>query len=280
MSDNQMFIPKPVENKATCFICGRKAETVEHVIPKWLLHRYNLWDELLMLPNKTSIPYGRILVPSCAKCNQEVYGALENRVSSGKASDSDIWKWANKIHYALCYKDRFWAWDRANPDYKIGDIISSNDPIERDRHFLHCVSGNFHTDPDPFGSVFKFEFATFSEFAFAHIIHSQSISICLGDVGYVVFVADGQALKRDIGLNEFFKSFPKPVKIENMLFFHANCIEMMERHELGQNIIMSNSLLAIVGKTVVHNVGPPNKERLRTICRSLGLQWIDKDEFK
>ena len=214
MLDNQMFIPKPIENRDTCFICGRKAETVEHVIPKWLQHRYNLWDEHLLLPNKTSIPYRNVLVPSCAKCNNEVYGSLENRVSSGIATESDIWKWANKIHYALGYKDRFLAWDRANPNYKIGDIISSNDPIERDRHFLHCVSGDFHTDPDPFGSVFKFEFAKFSEFAFAHIIHSQSISVCLSNIGYVIFVTDGQALKRDVGLTQYYNSFPKPVKRE------------------------------------------------------------------
>ncbi|OGU63928.1 MAG: hypothetical protein A2499_08895 [Stygiobacter sp. RIFOXYC12_FULL_38_8] len=280
MLDNQMFIPKPIENRDTCFICGRKAETVEHVIPKWLQHRYNLWDEHLLLPNKTSIPYRNVLVPSCAKCNNEVYGSLENRVSSGIATESDIWKWANKIHYALGYKDRFLAWDRANPNYKIGDIISSNDPIERDRHFLHCVSGDFHTDPDPFGSVFKFEFAKFSEFAFAHIIHSQSISVCLGNIGYVIFVTDGQALKRDVGLTQYYNSFPKPVKREDMLFFHANCIEMLARHELGQDIMMSNNFLVRVGKTVVHHVEPPNKERFRSICRSLGLQWVDSDELK
>jgi hypothetical protein len=275
-----MFIPKPIENKDTCFICGRQAETLEHVIPKWLQNRYNLWDKHLSLPNDTSIPYRNILVPSCAKCNNEVYGSLENRVSSDNASESDMWKWANKIHYALSYKDRFLAWDRSNPTYKIGDIISSSDPIERDRHFLHCVSGDFQTIPDPFGSVFKFEFASFVDFAFAHIIHSKSISICLGNVGYVIFITDGQALKRNIGLNELFNNFTKPVKREDMLFFHAQCIEMMARHQLGQNIIMSKNFIARVGKTVVHDVEPPNKDRFREICKSLGLKWIDTDELR
>lgn len=275
-----MFIPKPIENKDTCFICGRKAETLEHVIPKWLQHRYNLWDEHLCLPNGTSIPYRKILVPSCAKCNNEVYGELEKRVSSGIESESDIWKWANKIHYALGYKDRFLNWDRNNPNYKIGDVINSSDPIERDRHFLHCVSGDFHTSPDPFGSVFKFDFGSLSKFAFAHIVHSNSVSICFGKVGYVIFVTDGQALKNEIGLNQIYNDFKKPVKREDMLFFHAQCIEMLARHELGQNILMTNKFISCVGRTVVHNVEPPNKERFSSICRSLGLRWIDTDGLK
>ena len=171
-------------------------------------------------------------------------------------------------------------WDRKYPKYKIGDIISSSDPIERDRHFLHCVSGDFLTDPDPFGSVFKFEFKSFSEFAFAHIIHSNSISVCLGEIGYVVFMTDGQALKKDIGLNKYYNSFPKPVRREDMLFFHAQCIEMMARHELGQTIVMSKKFITRVGSTVVHKVEPVNKERFRAICNAIGIQWIDADELK
>lgn len=272
-----MLIPKPKEDKGTCFICGRNSDTVEHVIPKWLQHRYNLWNEYISIPNGTSIPYRKLLVPSCKKCNNEVYGQLENRVSSGSASESDIWKWANKIHYSLCYKDRFFEWDRKNPKYKIGDVISQNDPLERDRHFLHCVSGDFKTDPDPFGSVFKFNFGTTVEFALAHIIHSNSLSICLGDVGYVVFVTDGQSLKKEKGIRRCYNNLSEPHRREDMLFFHAQCIEMMARHKLGQDIVMSNGFISRIGKTVVHNVEPPNKERFRAICSHLGLEWIDSD---
>lgn len=274
-----MLIPKPKEDKDTCFICGRSAVTVEHVIPKWLQHRYNLWDEHISLPNGTSIPYRKLIVPSCEKCNNEVYGLLEKKVSSGKASESDIWKWANKIHYSLCYKDRFFEWDRKHPKYKIGDVMRPNDPLERDRHFLHCVSGDFKTDPDPFGSVYKFNFGKTVEFAFAHIIHSSSLSFCLGDIGYVVFVTDGQALKKEKGMNQYFESLPNPAQREDMLFFHAQCIEMMARHKLGQNIIMSKKFIARTGRTVVHKVEPPNKERFRAICKALGVNWIDTDDL-
>lgn len=55
---------------------------------------------------------------------------------------------------------------------------------------------------------------------------------------------------------------------------------MLARHELGQNILMTNKFISCVGRTVVHNVEPPNKERFSSICRSLGLRWIDTDGLK
>ncbi len=131
-------------------------------------------------------------------------------------------------------------------------MISSSDPLERDRHFLHCVSGDFKTNPDPFGSVFKFNFDKKVPFAFAHLIHTNSISITLGEIGYVVFVTDGQALKKDFGFNQHYKEIPIPHKMEDMLFFHAQCVEMLVRHSLGQNIMMSNSRISVAGPTVAH----------------------------
>jgi len=272
-----MLIPK--ENINTCFICGRKAVSVEHVFPKWLQRRYNLWDEQIVLPNGTSVQYRKLLVPSCKKCNNDIYGLLEKKVSSGNSSESDIWKWANKIHYALCYKDRFFEWDRKNPRYKIGDVLRQNNPLEKDRHFLHCVSGSFKTTPDPFGSVFKFNFDKKVAFAFAHLLQTSSISITLGNIGYIVFITDGQSLKKESGINQLFKNLPTPHKREDMLFFHAQCIEMMARHKLGQNIIMSNNRISRSGPTVVHKAEPPDEERFRGICKTLGLNWIDSEKL-
>lgn len=264
------------ENQETCFVCGRAATTVEHVIPKWLQRRFNLWDQKLMLPNWTDIAYRQLLVPACAKCNSEVYGALEKRVEADTATDAEIWRWANKIHYALGYKDRILEWDRRNPGRKIGDIISNKDPLERDRHFLHCVSGDFAVDPDPFGSVFRFEFSSEQDFAFAHpIAMSQSICVSLGHVGYVVFILDGQALARDIGTRQIYAEMRGRGRKEDMLFFYAQSIEHLARHTLGQNIVMTDRLLARVGRTVVHEERPPDNARFDALCTILGLRWVN-----
>jgi hypothetical protein len=261
-----------------CFICGRPAESFEHVVPKWLQHRFDLWDQELELPNGTSIRYRQLTIPSCTKCNSEVYGALERRVENGTATESDIWKWTNKIHYGLGYKDQLLEWDRRHPRYKIGDVVQDDDPLEIDRHFLHCVSGDFKTQPDPFGSLFRFDFPQPQPFRFAHIIHFQSVCMSVGERGFVVFVTDGQALCRDKATTDAYGQLPKRPNVNDMLFFFAQCLEHRARHKLGFDILMKPGvpgLLARIGPTVVHAVEPPNDERFRYICKKLGLEWID-----
>jgi hypothetical protein len=41
---------------ADCTFCGRPAETVEHVIPKWLQNHFDLFDQKLELWNGTTMP--------------------------------------------------------------------------------------------------------------------------------------------------------------------------------------------------------------------------------
>jgi hypothetical protein len=262
--------------QATCFICAQPADTVEHVIPKWLQRRFDLWNQHISLPNGTSIPYRQLTIPACSRCNSVVLAPLEQCVESGAASESDIWKWANKIHYGLGFKHQFLEWDRRNPGYKIGSVVRQDDPLERDRHFLHSIAGHFRTDPDPFGSVFRFDFSTPQRFFLAHLMHSSSVCICLGDVGYNVFVTDGQALKRDVATSREYDAAPKG-RLEDMLFFYAQNVEHLARHKLGQNIIMTDGFLARLGRTVVHDVSPPDKVRFRAICAALGLEWVDSD---
>lgn len=245
------------------------------MIPKWLQSHFDLWDQELLLPNRTSIRYRQLTIPACKTCNSEVFDRLERRVQEGTASDSDIWKWANKIHYGLGFKDRFLEWDRKHPQYKIGDVVRSDDPLERDRHFLHCVSGDFRTDPDPFGSVFRFEFAEPQPFQFAHIPHSQSVCVGLGTTGFIAFITDGQALKRDSATTHVYKMLPSPPTANDMLSFFAQNLEHLARHRLGFDFIMTPGLIARLGRTVVHSVEPPNDERFRYFCQQLGLEWVD-----
>jgi hypothetical protein len=106
---------REVPDRDTCFICAQPATTAEHVIPRWLQQRFDLYGQRLELPNHTTIPYSQLTIPACARCNTGIYGPLEERVSRNAASLSDLWKWANKVHYGLAFKDRFLEWDRRNP---------------------------------------------------------------------------------------------------------------------------------------------------------------------
>jgi hypothetical protein len=247
------------------------------VIPKWLQRRYDLWDQQLRIPNGATVHYRKLQIPSCERCNSVVFGDLERRVSEGSASDADVWRWANKIHFGLALKDQIYAWDRANPRYRISEVIRPDDPLEQSRHFLHCVSGDFKTDPDPYGSVFTFRFAEPQDFWFAHLIESSSMCVSLGDVGHVVFVRDGQINACDPHTRADYERIRSGGNLADMKFFYAQCVEHMARHTLGFDIVMSRGFLARVGRLVVHDERPVDKPLFRRICKEFGINWVDSN---
>lgn len=268
-------------NRETCFVCGKPATSREHIFPKWLQHKFDLWDQHIVMANKTEISYKKLVVPCCKKCNNEVFSGLENKIANGIESESDIWKWANKVHFALTLKDKFLDWDRRNPGYKIGDVISPSDPLEQSRHFLHCVSGAFQTDPDPFGSVFKFEFTSNQNYNFVHVINSSSICISFGNRGYVVFVRDCQFLKEERGVMEDFLDLSRKDKVEmgDMLFFYAKNIEYLERYKISFPIMIGKGKIIKLGRATIRETKLVNKELLRAACEWMGVTWIDSDKI-
>jgi len=271
------FLGKTLIDKDTCFICGNPATTIEHIIPKWLQNRFNLWDQQITLPNGTPIFYRQLTIPACSKCNNEIFGKLEEKVRNNNSTDLDIWKWANKIHYGLSFKDKFLGWDRKHPGYKIGDVIKPNDPFELERHFLHSVAGEFTTYPEPFGSVFKFRFNSPQNFTFAHFPLTSSICVSLGEVGYVVLIKDLQVFRsQSNSVGELFTKQARKGKLEDMLFFYAHCVSNLMQLKIDFDFIMSKgSIVTYNTKITEHN--QPSKELFKRVCSTLGLTWIDTD---
>lgn len=267
--------------KENCFICGKPATTVEHIIPKWLQRKFNLWDQRIEIPNLTTVTYKQLIVPACKRCNNEIYGKLEERVSKNEADDKDIWRWANKIHFGLRLKDNFLDFDRKSPGKKIGDVFRSQDYLEQSRHFLHCITDDFCCHPDPFGSVFKFELKKEEPFNFIHIINSSSIYICVGNIIYIVFVTDGQILKSDdIGIRDNYNLISQQkCDIGDTLFFYAQCVYYMEQYTYSNPILFSEKGISKLGKATLREEKPVDKELFRAICNRFGIIWIDKDEL-
>lgn len=267
--------------KDNCFICGNPATSVEHIIPKWLQRKFNLWDAKIEISNLTTVTYKQLVVPACKSCNNEIYGKLEDRVRKNEADEKDIWRWANKIHFGLRLKDTFLDFDRKNPGRKIGDVFNSTDYLEQSRHFLHCITNDFTCYPDPFGSVFKFDLKKEENFNLIHIINSSSIYICIGSIVYIVFVKDGQILKKDdIGIRDDFKRISsQKCDIGDTLFFYAQCIYYFEQYTYSNPIVFSEKGITKLGQATLREEKPLDKELFRAICNRFGITWIDKDEL-
>lgn len=138
-----------------CVFCGEPADTVEHVIPKWLQEHFDLSNQRLLLWNGTTMPYRQATVPACLRCNRDRFSPLERRVRECRASRRDYYLWALKITYGLAHRDATLLIDRANPE--AGPLLPhavADDIGALVRHAFRGVdSPAFRFSPDPFGSV-------------------------------------------------------------------------------------------------------------------------------
>ncbi|KGB97898.1 hypothetical protein DM81_2639 [Burkholderia multivorans] len=230
----------------TCFLCGDPADSDEHIIPKWLQSRYDLWNQRIRLPNNTTMPYRQLTIHCCKVCNNGVLSRLETKVKTGEATDQELWKWAAKIHFGLTRKDDFLAWDRRHPDYTIGQVLSRDDPLELDRHLVHSILDKFRTHPDPFGSVFRFEFNEESDFLFAHLINPAGIAICFENRGYVVFIKDTGTLRRQPSTEDLYLRHLSNTHPWKMMNFFANAWVHLYRYRTSFPVMMTANSIAII----------------------------------
>jgi len=111
-----------------CFLCGCQLSefnsTEEHVIPKWLQHQFNLWDEKIELLNGTLLPYRQLTIPCCFKCNNSHLKPFEDSVLKAykggfntfvNLNKEILFLWLGKIFFGLMYRELFLNVDRKNP---------------------------------------------------------------------------------------------------------------------------------------------------------------------
>lgn len=287
----------------SCFSCESTAATREHVFPKWLQNRFDLWNQRLTLPNSTTIPYRQLVVPLCQRCNNEIYSPIEQRIASAEETARDVWLWCNKIHYGMIVKHHILDYDRRKPGKTIADFVDGRHVHEWDRRFLGVARGVFRTRPDPFGSVFRFDFNEPQEYAFAHILFCLGLCVSFGSRGYVVFLADGQTTSNQTSIQHMFKnlvaerlqktnslrhhgfgnepvlsaSSSENLGVGDMLWFFANCLEFWARMNISIPIVQSSNHLTKLGSSTLRGESPLDKERFAFICRKL-LNWTDYDE--
>jgi hypothetical protein len=111
-----------------CFLCARALDEVsrsrEHVFPKWLLERCELWDAELSLLNRTTIPYRQLTIACCKECNNEQLAPLEAEVGAAFAAGPDevrnldpdrLFVWLAKFYYGLLFRELTLFLERSDP---------------------------------------------------------------------------------------------------------------------------------------------------------------------
>jgi hypothetical protein len=194
-----------------CFICGAqpgsKVFNDEHVIPGWVLRRFDLFDRTLNLPNGTTIKYAKYKVPCCAECNSLMGRQIEERISKvvnggpdavqdhvKKGNGLEVFVWLGLIFLKTHLKDRDYRihLDRRQADTKISDLYDWET-----LHHMHCLVRCFvngaHLEKEVFGSMGVFAAKSQNggdKFDYGDLFDAQTMMVRLDNVAIVTTFND------------------------------------------------------------------------------------------
>jgi len=157
-----------------CFICGAppnsKEFNNEHILPDWLLARYQLHSQIINLPNQLGQLYGKYTIPCCKDCNSELGDKVEIPMSkllklpfneftlaltNSHQNINLLFQWLNLIFLKTHLKDMHfdWSMDKRKQSPKIGASY-----MWESMHHIHCIARAYYTaaqiTPQAMGSVF------------------------------------------------------------------------------------------------------------------------------
>ncbi|MCQ1779410.1 hypothetical protein NOJ05_19565 [Neorhizobium galegae] len=197
-----------------CFVCGasprEKKFNDEHIVPNWVLHRFDLHSKNLTLPNGNEHKYGTYTVPCCVECNTTMAETFETPMSrlfdAGAGAIQDFvaekgplipFTWMALIFLKMHLKD---GRMRRHLDRRKGDELISEDYVWEHMHHLHAVARAFtvkaEVEAKAFGSMFVFPIrgdGTTDAFDLATFTEAQTLYIRLGSTGIVAVFDDACA---------------------------------------------------------------------------------------
>ena len=279
MQENEPEFYKPFDNNdfqfERCFLCGcdfdEAKQTDEHVFPKWLLRRFDLYNETLNLFNHSTISYRHLKIPCCAGCNGTYLSQMEDKFRGllsrdfQKLSDTDelvVFQWAAKILYGTLYKELSLLNDQRVPE---SGTIMTPYTVERFRT-LHLLLQSIRIPtafrkPYPW-SIFVFNYEG-DDFHYINDIEHQSFAIKLGTIGVTVVFEDSGAVGRLVRWMHGLKAF----KLNPLQFIEASAIIFYGKR-LMINSITYMSAYSISQKEMV----------IKAMNEPRGRDW-DREEY-
>ena len=230
----------------TCFLCSAplraRNRSDEHVFPKWLQNRFDLWDQRLDLINLTSIPYRQLTIPCCKNCNNvhlsKIEDAMRAAVASGanaveKLPASTVYMWLSKIFYGILYRESLLRADRRGENRP----IVPKRVLQELRLHHDFMQGIRRSLDFPFGvpgSIFIFGTTqperVESQFDFVDNHANLSIALRMGSVGIVGCLQDGGLTK------EFHDKLNRP-------YYRRNRLHPMQFREATAEVFYKSMLL-------------------------------------
>ncbi|EOV7451013.1 hypothetical protein ACORBP_004380 [Vibrio vulnificus] len=197
-----------------CFMCGASPTNTsfndEHIIPKWVLRKLDLYKDKITLPNKAQIPYERYVVPCCTSCNSFLGETVEAEIKCAFDNGHDslnkyiyqngtqkLFLWLALIFFKTHLKDSFL---RKHLDMRKGEETIASDYDWSFMHHIHCLIRTLKTgvefDERCFGSMIVLPAtvsSNYSQFDFCDTYASNTVMLRIGDVAIVSVLDDSCA---------------------------------------------------------------------------------------
>lgn len=242
-----------------CFICGRRYDSElfndEHILPRWLLKRYDLFARGITLPNLTGFRYGQYTVRCCKDCNSLLGRRIEEPISELLAGGfcavakhvkeygcQLLFLWIALIFLKTHLRDRKF---RYHPDQRQSDSPIADLYDWAELHHVHCLVRSLYTgaaiEPEAFGSCLILQAKAeplYEHFDYADLYQPQSVLLRVDDVAIFAVLNDSSA-----ALSQFMSDVRKltgplsPLQLREVLAHLAYInVKLTERPEFRSSI--------------------------------------------
>lgn len=275
----------------SCFLCGAQVSIIsqEHVFPKWLQHRYNLWNQSIELLNETRIPYRSLLIPCCARCNNEDLSRLEQTIAASvgagfeaasRVDKHSLYLWAGKLFFGILRKEIALFLERSTPT--AGTIF----PKESLRSFsalhlfLQGIRGE-HEFPDavPYSVLVcnLHDLGPSRNFNFCDSLFHMTLAIRLGEVGVIIALEDAGLTEQTYGryVTEVAGRKLHPIQFDEL---YAKILYQVSLIEGGVTYLTSTQdSKPVPARTHVFNSGrlrPRSQEEFSKVLQPFVQHWL------
>jgi len=209
-SENNALPYEQTFSENNCFLCGKnilEEYSVEHIFPRWLQKKFDLWDQTINLLNKSSIQYRYLKVPCCQTCNNKYLSKNETVIHKGVTEGFDtfrnieepiIFQWIGKIFYGILYKELTLLFDRSYPSF---GTINTDEYLETFNGLHSLLQSSRYPTKFEFHfpwSIFIFKIKTFGDnrdFDFGDDSDRGAVKIRMNDIGIIACLMDHGTVK-------------------------------------------------------------------------------------
>lgn len=206
------FIKDICQNNC-CFICGVSSSHAkfnnEHILPNWLLKKYELHSQSITLPNGAKVRYGQYTISCCKQCNslmgkkieEPIYNLIRKGYKAVKQYEFEvdpwlIFNWLALIFFKTHLKDKSFKFNRdrrQGQDEAIADLYDW-----KKLHHIHCIARSFYTeckiDPKVQGSLLVLPATVeHDNFDYANLYTSHPTLLRVGEFAFITVLNDSCA---------------------------------------------------------------------------------------